>query len=161
MQKEAETSVSRSCFTGQPVLLRDLRPAAREEWQRAVIVSRGGPLTYSVRLPDGRVRLAHVDHLLADGSARDGGREVETESPGAAAAAVPSVEPGTLRGQPVSRSEGPVGEHGSAEDVTLSDANRSETVRDCAEGRFSFGNQPAGGENVPVVRRSARLAQKS
>ena len=146
MQKQADTAVSRSFVTGQPVMVRDLLPSATEKWQRAVIVSRGGPLTYSVRLPDGRARLAHVDHLLADGSAR--APVVDSVSPGLPVAEPPPVEPGKLRGSSPSVAERPPVDA----DPSLSDAERSMCGADRAAGQAS--------EQGQTLRRSARLAEK-
>lgn len=153
MQNEAVTKVSRSFFAGQPVMVRDLRPTAAEKWQRAVITSRGGPLTYSVRLPDGRVRLAHVDHLLADGSARAPADSAVT--PGTQAAEPPRVEPGQLRGDVASRRLSEVGRFPEDADAYPGDADRVMCGSDGADDGSASREQAR-----PTLRRSARLAEK-
>ena len=153
MQSEISTKVSRSFVTGQPVLVRDLRPSAADKWQHAVIVSRGGPLTYSVRLADGRVRLAHVDHLLADGSART--PAADAESPGAPAAVPLPVEPGRLRGSPTDQSLDNVEPCLSGPDSYDRDV---EKLRSLAERVVSVTCER--GVESPTVRRSQRLAEK-
>ena len=153
MQKETATTVSRSFVTGQPVIVRDLRPTASEKWQRAVITSRGGPLTYSVRLPDGRVRLAHVDHLLADGSAR--APVADAASPGSRVTEPPAVEPGELRGSPRDRSASAVERPSGDTDSSHVEADQSLCGADRSAGLTS-----EQGRVTQTLRRSARLAEK-
>ncbi|XP_043190132.1 uncharacterized protein LOC122364110 isoform X7 [Amphibalanus amphitrite] len=133
---------------GQPVLVRDLRPAATEKWQRAVVVAIGGPLTYSVRLPDGRIRLAHVDHLLADGSASV---TAERGPLDARVTVPPPTEPGKLRGPAV-----PCVMDARGRFPYISDYNKRAT---CEGNRGARASEPV--EAVPALRRSARLAKKT
>ncbi|XP_043246076.1 uncharacterized protein LOC122393776 isoform X4 [Amphibalanus amphitrite] len=133
---------------GQPVLVRDLRPAATEKWQRAVVVAIGGPLTYSVRLPDGRIRLAHVDHLLADGSASV---TAERGPLDARVTVPPPTEPGKLRGPAV-----PCVMDARGRFPYISDYNKRAT---CEGNRGARASEPV--EAAPALRRSARLAKKT
>ncbi|XP_043246075.1 uncharacterized protein LOC122393776 isoform X3 [Amphibalanus amphitrite] len=134
--------------SGQPVLVRDLRPAATEKWQRAVVVAIGGPLTYSVRLPDGRIRLAHVDHLLADGSASV---TAERGPLDARVTVPPPTEPGKLRGPAV-----PCVMDARGRFPYISDYNKRAT---CEGNRGARASEPV--EAAPALRRSARLAKKT
>ncbi|XP_043216476.1 uncharacterized protein LOC122378902 isoform X1 [Amphibalanus amphitrite] len=133
--------------SGQPVLVRDLRPAATEKWQRAVVVAIGGPLTYSVRLPDSRIRLAHVDHLLADGSASV---TAERGPLDARVTVPPPTEPGKLRGPAV-----PCVMDARGRFPYISDYNKRAT---CEGNRGARASEPV--EAAPALRRSARLAKK-
>ncbi|XP_043190127.1 uncharacterized protein LOC122364110 isoform X2 [Amphibalanus amphitrite] len=148
MRHEPVDTVSRSFLAGQPVLVRDLRPAATEKWQRAVVVAIGGPLTYSVRLPDGRIRLAHVDHLLADGSASV---TAERGPLDARVTVPPPTEPGKLRGPAV-----PCVMDARGRFPYISDYNKRAT---CEGNRGARASEPV--EAVPALRRSARLAKKT
>ncbi|XP_043194801.1 uncharacterized protein K02A2.6-like isoform X2 [Amphibalanus amphitrite] len=148
MRHEPVDTVSRSFLAGQPVLVRDLRPAATEKWQRAVVVAIGGPLTYSVRLPDGRIRLAHVDHLLADGSASV---TAERGPLDARVTVPPPTEPGKLRGPAV-----PCVMDARGRFLYISDYNKRAT---CEGNRGARASEPV--EAAPALRRSARLAKKT
>ncbi|XP_043242925.1 uncharacterized protein K02A2.6-like isoform X1 [Amphibalanus amphitrite] len=148
MRHEPVDTVSRSFLAGQPVLVRDLRPAATEKWQRAVVVAIGGPLTYSVRLPDGRIRLAHVDHLLADGSASV---TAERGPLDARVTVPPPTEPGKLRGPAV-----PCVMDARGRFPYISDYNKRAT---CEGNRGARASEPV--EAAPALRRSARLAKKT
>ena len=56
-------SKSRQFSTGQPVMVKDFRSSRK--WIPGMIVGRSGPLTYLVKLEDGKVIRRHIDHLRA------------------------------------------------------------------------------------------------
>ena len=48
---------------GQHVMVRDKRPTALTAWIPGVVVQQKGPLTYIVKVCDGKMWKRHIDHL--------------------------------------------------------------------------------------------------
>ena len=114
-----------------------------------------------MRLADGRVRLAHVDHLLADGSARplaDGSARplvADARSPDAPSAVPLPGEPGRLRGPLPDQLLDRVRRRSCDTNLDVQDSDESRCVSERVESR-SFDR----GVERQKVRRSERLAEK-
>ena len=56
---------------GQYVMVRDKRPTALTAWIPGVVIQQKGPLTYIVKVCDGKLWKRHIDHLRLSSPAPD------------------------------------------------------------------------------------------